>query len=53
MSALATCEALIAWLTPDFHESLWTDQEVGFCVGRSVLIIPIRVGLNPYGFIGK
>jgi hypothetical protein len=42
--ALATCDALIAWLTPDFHSSLWTDQEVGSCVGRGVMIIPARVG---------
>ncbi|SRR6266487_2747801 len=40
-------------MTPDFHQSLWTDQEVGFCVGRAVLIIPIKMGLDPYGFIGK
>lgn len=52
-TALETCEALAAYMTPDFHESRWTDQEVGFCVGRAVLIIPIRLGLDPYGFIGK
>jgi hypothetical protein len=52
-SALDTCEALLAWLTEDFHQSLWTDQEVGFCVHRSVLVIPVRRGLDPYGFIGK
>jgi hypothetical protein len=51
--ALATCDALLAWLTPDFPSSRWTDQEVGFCVGRGVLIIPARVGQDPYGFIGK
>jgi hypothetical protein len=52
-SALATCEAMLAWLTPDFSGSRWTDQEVGFCVGRAVLVIPVRRGLDPYGFIGK
>lgn len=52
-SALDTCDALAAYLTPDFPGSNWTDQEVGFCVGRAVLILPIRVGLDPYGFIGK
>jgi hypothetical protein len=52
-SALATCEALLAWLTEDFPGSRWTDQEVGFCVGRSVLVIPVRRGLDPYGFIYK
>jgi hypothetical protein len=52
-SALATCEAIVPWLTPDFPNSRWTDQEVGFGVGRSVLVVPVRLGLDPYGFIGK
>jgi hypothetical protein len=52
-TALETCDALAAYMTPDFQESRWTDQEVGFCVGRAVLILPIKVGLDPYGFIGK
>lgn len=36
-----------------FKESNWCDQEVGVAVGRDVLIVPIRKGLDPYGFIGK
>jgi len=52
-SALATCDAMLAWVTPDSSQSNWTDQEVGFCVGRGTLIIPVRLGLNPYGFIAK
>jgi len=52
-AALETCDALAAFLTPDFHESLWTDQEVGFCVRRRVLIIPVRMGMDPYGFLGR
>jgi TIR domain len=52
-SALYTCDALAALLTPDFSQSKWCDQEVGFAVARSVLIIPIRAGVDPYGFIAK
>lgn len=51
--ALLTMDALVALLTPGFHESLWTDQEVGAALGRERLIIPIRAGSDPYGFIGK
>src|SRR5262245_41138543 len=29
------------------------DQEVGFAVGTSRLVLPLRLGLNPYGFIAK
>ncbi len=51
--ALRSMHALVALLTPDFHESKWTDQEVGFAIGKGVLVIPVRLGLDPYGFIGK
>lgn len=52
-SALYTCDALAAYVTPDFPHSVWTNQEVGFCVARDVLIIPIRIGHDPSGFIGR
>lgn len=51
--ALASCDALMAYLSPTFSDSRWCDQEVGYCVGRRVLIIPVRSGLDPYGFIGR
>lgn len=51
--ALMSMDALVAILTPGFKESNWTDQEVGVAVGRDVLVIPIRKGLDPYGFIAK
>lgn len=51
--ALSSCDALAAYLTPDFPESKWTDQETGWCAGRGIPILPIRTGLNPYGFIGR
>jgi hypothetical protein len=52
-SALAGCDALLAYLTPDFKGSNWTDQEVGIAVGRGKLILPVRVGADPHGFVGK
>jgi hypothetical protein len=51
--SLRTMDALAALLSPDFHKSNWTDQEVGFAVGTGRLIIPLRFGLDPYGFIAK
>ena len=51
--ALATCDALCAFMTPTFHQSSWTDQEIGFCVRRRVLIVPIRMGMDPYGFVAR
>jgi len=51
--ALQTCDSLVALLTPEFHSSYWTDQEVGYCRGRGTFIIPVKLGLDPYGFIGR
>jgi hypothetical protein len=51
--ALRTSDALLALMTPEFHESNWTDQEIGIALGRDLLIIPTRLGRDPYGFIGK
>jgi TIR domain len=51
--ALNSMDCLIALLTPTFHESYWTDQEIGFALGRNVPIISVRIGKDPYGFIGK
>ncbi len=51
--ALDSCDAVIAILTETFHESPWTDQEIGYCLKRRVLIIPLCVDINPYGFMGK
>ncbi len=51
--ALFSMDALVALLTDDYHDSNWTDQEIGVAIGRSCPIIPIRLGLDPYGFIGR
>ncbi|HEY2353536.1 MAG TPA: toll/interleukin-1 receptor domain-containing protein [Gaiellaceae bacterium] len=51
--ALQSCEAVVAYLTPDFHPSKWTDQEIGVALARNVLIVPIRKGELPYGFMAK
>lgn len=52
-NALFSMDVLIALMTEDFHDSEWTDQEVGVAVGRHVPIIPVKIGKDPYGFIGK
>ena len=52
-AALLTMDFLVALLSSDFSDSNWTDQEVGVAVGREVPIVPVRMGKDPYGFIGK
>jgi hypothetical protein len=53
VSALRSCDALCAILTEDFTKSLWCDQEVGFALARRKLVVPLRVDIDPYGFLGR
>lgn len=52
-TALATCDALVALLHSEFHASNWTDQEIGFAMGRGVPTVAVHLGQVPYGFIGR
>lgn len=52
-NALDSMDAFVALLTDGFHDSLWTDQEMGFAFARGVPIVPVKLGKDPYGFIGK
>lgn len=49
--ALQECHALGALLTHNFYKSKWTDQEVGFAVGRGITMIPLSCGAKPRGFL--
>ncbi|MCG8508794.1 MAG: toll/interleukin-1 receptor domain-containing protein, partial [Rhodospirillales bacterium] len=51
--ALFSMDALVALLSDDFHDSNWTDQEVGVAIGRGVPLIAVRLGMDPYGLMGK
>jgi hypothetical protein len=51
--ALFSMDALLALMTESFSNSNWTDQEIGIAIGREVPIISVRLGKDPYGFIGK
>ncbi len=52
-SALLTCHAATALVTPDFRESKWCDQEVGFCLARSMLVVPLMRDVDPHGFLSE
>ena len=52
-NALASMDGFAALLTESFHESEWTDQEVGYALARGVPMIAVRLGKDPYGFIGR
>jgi hypothetical protein len=50
--ALLTCDCLVALLHKGFHKSQWTDQEVGYVLGRKRPVCAVLLGEKPYGFIG-
>lgn len=50
---LQTMDAMIAVHTVGFKDSIWTQQEVGFALGRGVKLISFKMGEDPMGFIGK
>lgn len=52
-TALRTCHSLVALLHPNFHASNWTDQEIGYVMGRGAPVFSVRLGQDPYGFIGR
>ena len=51
--ALKTCHGMLVLLHPKFHQSEWTDQEIGYAMARNLLVVPVRYGTDPYGFIGR
>lgn len=53
--ALLRCNALAAFVTSGFGESEWTDQEVGYVLGRRKKVVPVRFssGVTPRGFLNR
>lgn len=52
-TALREMDALAALLTTGVHESPWTDQEVGYGLGRGILAVGFRYELDFYGFMAQ
>ena len=46
-------DAMVAVHTKGFSASFWTQQEIGFALGRGVKVISFKYGEDPTGFIGK
>ncbi|MBW7835510.1 MAG: toll/interleukin-1 receptor domain-containing protein [Sphingomonadales bacterium] len=51
--ALFTMDAMLTIHTRGFSESVWTQQEIGFALGRGMKIISLRMDEDPKGFISK
>ena len=51
--ALRSMDAFIAVHTEGFSKSVWTQQEVGYALGRGTKVISFKMGEDPTGFISK
>ncbi|WP_299629503.1 toll/interleukin-1 receptor domain-containing protein [uncultured Tateyamaria sp.] len=51
--ALHTMDAFVSIHTAGFSKSFWTQQEIGFAVGKGIKVISLRMGEDPTGFISK
>ncbi len=51
--SLKACDVFIPILTHNFSQSKWTDQESGIAFAEGKVIIPIKVEIDPYGFLHK
>lgn len=50
---LYAMDAMVAIHTKGFSVSFWTQQEIGFALGRNIKVISLKMGENPTGFISK
>jgi AbiJ N-terminal domain 3/TIR domain len=48
--ALVSCDVFVGLLHPGFSQRHWTQQEVGWALGRGIPMQMIRLGENPVGF---
>jgi hypothetical protein len=51
--ALTTADVLVGLLHPGFTKSIWTQQEVGWALGRGIPTLMVRLGEDPTGFSGR
>jgi len=48
---LKRCDVFLPLLTKEFQSSEWADQESGIAFAGDKLIIPLKVSIDPYGFL--
>jgi hypothetical protein len=52
-TALNTMHGMAAILTPEFKHSEWTEQEVGYALGRGIKIVTVKAGGQPHGLLAR
>jgi hypothetical protein len=52
-SALDSCNLMVAFVADGFKDSDWCAQEVGWALGRGLVLVPVAIDMQPYGFFGS
>jgi hypothetical protein len=52
-NALTTCDCVVVFAHDGFHASKWTDQEVGWALGRGLPIVIVWYGGELQGFLER
>ena len=52
-NAIFSADACVALMSKNYHNSTWTDQEIGCAYGRRIPVILAKIGMPPYGLVGK
>lgn len=54
LNALNTMDVFVGFITNDFHEGAWPDQEVGYACQRGVPRVLVKVeGADPIGMVAR
>jgi TIR domain len=54
LKGLETMELMLTFVTDDFHESYWTNQEIGYALARNIPVISLKLeNKDPVGFIAE
>ena len=52
VKSLRTMDFMVALLSDDFYDSPWTNQEIGYALGKDVPVIVVKIGaIDPRGFM--
>ncbi len=51
--ALDTADALVAFVSEPSLASYWCNQEIGWALGRHLLVVSVRLGRAPVGFTNR
>jgi len=51
--ALDTADAMVAFVSEPSLDSYWCNQEIGWALGRHLLVVSVRVDRAPVGFTSR